>query len=156
MTRIKASCGQVIYGQTHIMCKMPKKKGNKTTGVSKPEPSSYAKDRLYSGRIIICRQCRAKVTMSGYKISISGSYTHTFVNPHGLLFEITCFKAAEGCLTAGKPTEEFTWFPGHTWQVALCRKCLIHLGWLFTGSHDFFFGLITDRIQESDEEHLEP
>jgi hypothetical protein len=75
---------------------------------------------------------------------------HTFANPHGLVFEIGCFREAAGCSLLGAPTDEFTWFHGFRWRVACCMRCLCHLGWCFTsGAGGRFFGLIVDRLEES-------
>jgi len=31
----------------------------------------------------------------------------------------------------GRPTTEFSWFEGYSWQVAVCSECGEHLGWRF-------------------------
>lgn len=36
----------------------------------------------------------------------------------------------------GAPTLEFSWFPGYTWQLALCGQCNAHLGWKFVAGPD--------------------
>jgi hypothetical protein len=69
---------------------------------------------------------------------------------HGVVFRIACFAVAPGCSAVGEPTTEFTWFPGFAWQVATCRRCREHLGWLFLGPDDRFHGLIEDRLVEAD------
>lgn len=99
---------------------------------------------------ILCRQCSQAVTRAADRISQQGAHHHTFANPHGIVYEIGCFRSAVGCGTTGPATDEFTWFPGYEWRVAVCRSCLTHLGWLFTASgSDRFYGLILDRLKES-------
>ena len=96
---------------------------------------------------ILCRQCRQVITDVGKHIAVDGAHRHTFANPAGNVYEIGCFFSARGCAYIGIPTEEFTWFKGFSWRVAVCRTCLTHLGWLFIGSaHNTFNGLILERL----------
>jgi len=98
----------------------------------------------------LCRQCLNPITPKSARIVVNGAHQHTFANPHGIVFDIGCFKEAEGCGAVGSPTDEFVWFAGYMWQVALCRACLAHLGWFFTSAvDDSFFGLIMDHLIES-------
>jgi hypothetical protein len=100
---------------------------------------------------IVCRQCRQAITRNEERFSIQGGHRHTFANPHGLVFEIGCFRNALGCGYAGPASDEFTWFAGYRWQVCFCSGCLTHLGWLFTSAGDAFHGLILDRLLELDQ-----
>ncbi|MGD2097991.1 MAG: cereblon family protein [Desulfobacterales bacterium] len=96
---------------------------------------------------ILCRQCRQAITRPAERITVQGSHQHTFANPHGIVFEIGCFKAAQGCGYAGLPSTEFTWFSGYAWRVSFCAMCLTHLGWIFIAdSGDSFYGFILDRL----------
>ncbi len=96
---------------------------------------------------ILCRQCRQAITRPAERITVQGSHQHTFANPHGIVFEIGCFKIAQGCGYAGSPSTEFTWFNGYAWRVSFCIMCLTHLGWVFIAdSGDSFHGFILDRI----------
>lgn len=103
------------------------------------------------GRQLLCRQCLAAITSSEQRISVGGAHQHTFANPHGIIFEIDCFRNAWGCGAIGSPTDEFTWFAEYFWQVAICATCLTHVGWRFTSVHaPPFYGLIHDRLVESE------
>ena len=98
---------------------------------------------------ILCRQCRQAIARPADRIVVQGSHSHTFANPHGIVFEIGCFKTVRGCGYAGPPSDEFTWFAGYRWRVSFCSLCLTHLGWLFISSGgDIFHGLILDRLIE--------
>lgn len=99
------------------------------------------------GGALVCARCGRVVTTLAARVDRAGGHEHTFANPHGLVFHIGCFGAAPGCVTSGAPSTEHTWFPGHAWQVAVCRTCDEHLGWLFSGDGRFH-GLILDRLQE--------
>ena len=95
----------------------------------------------------MCRECGWIITYVSSKTSVQGAHMHTFANPHGIVYEIGCFSDAPGCAHAGPSTPEFTWFAGFSWRVAVCGKCLAHLGWRFTAkSGAGFYGLILDRL----------
>lgn len=102
------------------------------------------------GEYLLCRNCLQIISNPSERIEMHGSHKHTFANPQGIIYEIGCFKNANGCSYAGVPTDEYTWFRGFRWKVALCRNCLAHLGWLFIStSNATFNGLILNRLVES-------
>ena len=104
-----------------------------------------------NGKHIRCRQCRLVITRESERIQINGTHQHVCTNPHGIVFEIGCFRIASGCSPIGSPSDEWSWFPGFSWKVAVCRRCLSHLGWLFTASTpDNFYGLILNRLRFAD------
>ncbi len=108
--------------------------------------TEYKEEDTESGQIV-CRQCGFAITNDSSRIAVSGTHHHTFANPHGIVYEIGCFGAAPGCAVMGRPTNEFTWFPPHSWQVAICGSCLSHMGWRFIqAGGSVFFGLILDRL----------
>lgn len=103
------------------------------------------------GAGLLCRRCLSLITSDRQRISVNGAHCHTFANPHGIVFEIGCFRNAAGCGTVGKPTSEFTWFAGYQWRIAVCGACLTHMGWRFdSASGPGFYGLILDCLVESD------
>jgi hypothetical protein len=121
--------------------------GNAHSLVENDSKKEEATDR---GKFLLCRQCLQMITHRSNRIVVNGAHEHAFANPHGIVFEIGCFKSAVGCGYVGQPTDEFSWFKGFTWQVAVCGSCLMHVGWLFTSSGiDSFIGLILDRLAES-------
>ena len=98
---------------------------------------------------ILCRDCLHPVTRPADRISVQGRHRHTFANPHGVVYEIGCFRSAPGCGLIGPASEEFTWFAGHRWRVCVCAACLVHLGWRFASTDgEPFYGLILDRLIE--------
>lgn len=115
-------------------------------------PVSVIEDELEDETLEIeeyirCRQCRNILASPDDRISVQGSHQHTFANPHGIVFEIGCFTAVKGCGHIGPPSDEFTWFAGYSWRVAVCLVCLTHLGWFFSSSgKESFHGLILDRL----------
>lgn len=117
-----------------------------------PKETPAEKETPEAEPLILCRECLHPITRGPERISVDGAHRHTFANPHGIVFEIGCFRHAPGCALAGPASDEFSWFAGYTWRVALCAACLIHLGWLFqsTGG-ERFHGLILERLIETDE-----
>ena len=98
---------------------------------------------------ILCRQCRQAITRPADRIAIQGTHQHTFANPHGIVFDIGCFRNVKGCGYAGAASDEFTWFAGYTWRVCYCVMCLTHLGWSFSSREgSMFHGLILDKLIE--------
>ena len=95
---------------------------------------------------IRCATCGHELTTSEAGISVEGSHRHVKVNPAGLVFHIACFDPTPGVLPVGSPSEEWSWFAGFQWQVALCGHCAIHLGWTFVGEGQFT-ALIEGRFE---------
>jgi hypothetical protein len=96
--------------------------------------------------VIVCRVCGFAICHPDDAITVAGAHRHTFANPHGIVFEIGCFGNAPGCARVGAATDDFTWFAGYRWRIALCAGCHEHLGWRFEGAGDSFYGLILDRL----------
>jgi hypothetical protein len=96
---------------------------------------------------ILCRECYQVITSPSERIAVQGSHAHTFANPGGILYAIGCFRAVKGCGYLGAPTPEWSWFKGYSWRIAVCSKCLTHMGWLYLRSEkESFHGLILNRL----------
>ena len=93
-----------------------------------------------------CTECQYPITRKVDRIAINEKHQHVFANPHGYIFQIGCFAQAPGCVIASEETSFFSWFPGHSWQIALCGQCWTLLGWAFRSSESQFFGLILDKL----------
>lgn len=96
----------------------------------------------------MCSACGSFVTTVVERTSIEGRYTHRFMNPDGLEFEIACYLRAPGTIGVGESSSVWTWFPGYVWQAVVCTTCVRHLGWAYSRGSAGFFGLICDRIIE--------
>jgi hypothetical protein len=115
------------------------------------QPGSAGAPAELTAPALLCRDCLHPVTRPEERIEVDGSHRHTFANPHGIVFEIGCFRTAPGCGRVGPRSEEFAWFAGHSWQVGLCAACLVHLGWYFaTPGGGNFYGLILERLVEKE------
>lgn len=115
----------------------------------RPETRVRAGTRHRSPRALLCAACGTPVTSDEDRIAMAGRHEHRCVNPHGILFHIGCFRSAPGCRVWGAATTEFTWFPGFAWRYAECKNCGVHLGWLYEGEAESFFGLILARLAQS-------
>lgn len=93
-----------------------------------------------------CAACGLAIAKRSDRMEMSGAHEHTFVNPSGVVFQVACFREAAGCVEVGDEEATFTWFPGWTWQIAICARCRAHLGWKFRLSPDAFWGLIRARL----------
>jgi hypothetical protein len=93
----------------------------------------------------LCAWCHNRVANERDRFRYDGKDEFTFANPEGIRFAIITFAQTLGCRQAGVPTLEYTWFPGHAWSFCLCARCGQHLGWYYSGEHEFA-GLIKDRI----------
>jgi len=100
---------------------------------------------------IYCAQCSHVLGRASDAIDISGSHHHFCTNPHGIDFNVCCYKNAPGATISGPPTRADSWFVGHTWRFATCSGCNVHLGWLFETVDDEangqFYGLVAERFQ---------
>jgi hypothetical protein len=96
-----------------------------------------------------CAACDHAITEGAYRSEMSGAHEHTFVNPAGIVHHIGCFVAAPGCAYTGSPEAAFSWFPGWSWQIAVCARCRAHLGWIFRLSGQQFHGLILAALRLS-------
>ncbi|MDQ3368069.1 MAG: cereblon family protein, partial [Myxococcota bacterium] len=89
-----------------------------------------------------CTVCDHRITERAYGSERAGAHEHTFVNPGGIVHTIGCFVAAPGCGHVGPAETAFSWFPGWSWQVAVCAQCRTHVGWAFRCPPEQFHGLI--------------
>jgi len=96
---------------------------------------------------LVCAACGHRITDDDYRIAVNGTHEHTFVNPGGFVHRIGCFVAAPGCAYVGATETAFTWFPGFTWQVAVCARCRAHVGWIYRCAGEQFHGLVIAALR---------
>ncbi|GBG00324.1 hypothetical protein Rsub_13032 [Raphidocelis subcapitata] len=87
---------------------------------------------------VACAGCRSVLASSRDLFGSTGDGAGgAFVNPHGHVHDLVTFKSVtpRAVTLHGQPTAEFSWFPGYTWQIAVCAHCGEHLGWRFALEH---------------------
>ncbi|MBM4320775.1 MAG: hypothetical protein FJ125_12690 [Deltaproteobacteria bacterium] len=102
------------------------------------------------GERLACAFCGWIVTSGSERIEVAGAHAHTFANPYGIVYRLGCFGAAPGCIPFAGESDQFPWFAGHTWQIVICGRCGVHLGWLFRAEQRRFFGLVLDHLVEEE------
>ena len=131
---------EIRDGQYFLRIPLPDRQGEQLVQEEDEEKKEEEKH-------ILCAQCRAIITSPRERIEVQGAQEHTFFNPYGIIFQIGCFQQARGCGYLGPATEEFSWFPGYNWRIAICSCCLTHLGWLYSApDKESFHGLILDHL----------
>ncbi len=98
---------------------------------------------------LVCAVCDHRITQDSYRIEVAGAHEHTFVNPHGIVHHLGCFALAPGCVHLGATETAFSWFPGWTWQIAVCARCRAHLGWIYRNAGEQFHGLVTAALRRA-------
>jgi len=93
----------------------------------------------------LCAWCLQRVANERDRFQYEGKDEFNFANPEGIRFDIITFAQTLGCHETGRPTLEYTWFPGHAWSFCQCDNCGQHLGWFYAGQYEFV-GLIKSRI----------
>jgi hypothetical protein len=112
------------------------------------EQSEIARGTTIAGDDALrCAVCGHRITERAYRSEMAGAHEHVFVNPAGFTFRIGCFVAAPGCKYAGETSEAFSWFPGWSWQIAICGSCRTHVGWIFRLGGDQLHGLILTTLK---------
>lgn len=143
-----SACCETIGGQSPLSGVALKQTEGVHIAIADEHPGENDEVETRRKRAIICRRCGHSVTTREAMTQVSGAHRHVCTNPAGITFIIGCFSFAPGCLSAGEPTPEFTWFPGFNWSYALCGGCFTHLGWRYESKQAGFFGLILDTIAE--------
>jgi hypothetical protein len=114
--------------------------------ITEPEIETRAAPALgEAGEDWLCAWCQHRVASEKDRFRHEGKAEFAFSNPEGIGFVILTFSQTLGCVESGAPTLEHTWFPGHAWSYCQCERCGLHLGWHYSGPHDFA-GLIKERI----------
>ena len=93
----------------------------------------------------LCAWCLNRVANERDRFQYNGKDEFGFSNPAGVHFDIILFSQTLGCRETGSPTLDYTWFAGHAWSFCQCDRCGHHLGWYYSGPHQFA-GLIKNCL----------
>ena len=96
---------------------------------------------------IRCAACGHAITDRHARMDMNGAHEHTFVNPGGFVHRVGCYLSAPGCVHTGPTESAFSYFPGYTWQLAVCSRCRVHLGWIFRCAGQQFHGLLVENLR---------
>ncbi|KAI8468587.1 MAG: hypothetical protein J3K34DRAFT_459827, partial [Monoraphidium minutum] len=80
---------------------------------------------------VACAGCGSLVAALRDLFNSSGDGSGgAFVNPHGHVHDMATFGrvAAGNVGLQGRPTTEWSWYPGYSWQICNCTGCGEHLG----------------------------
>jgi hypothetical protein len=114
---------------------------------SETTPRAHDEDTTGDDDALVCTACEHVITSQDLREERGGAHEHTFVNPGGFVHHIGCFAAAPGCAYTGLTETAFSWFPGWTWQVAVCGRCRQHIGWIFRCAGEQFHGLLLAQLR---------
>uniref|UniRef100_A0A8D8L012 Protein cereblon n=1 Tax=Culex pipiens TaxID=7175 RepID=A0A8D8L012_CULPI len=103
----------------------------------------------------MCKRCSNEIGSYNDLFAMSKQGVQTsYCNPSGFVHEtLTIYKTRENStFTTERPSTEFSWFPGYSWQITLCSNCRNHLGWKFVATKKnylpkSFYGLSGNSIQ---------
>lgn len=102
---------------------------------------------------LCCTRCKAKICHKEdiFSMSVSGCQA-TYVNPAGCVHETLTVLKAESLSLNGRPSTEFSWFPGYAWTVCSCSHCDVHIGWRFTATNkklqpEVFYGISRSNLE---------
>nr|XP_040224089.2 protein cereblon [Anopheles coluzzii] len=82
----------------------------------------------------ICKRCESEIANYDDMFAMSKQGVQTsYCNPAGYVHDtLTVHKTKENStLPVERPSTNFSWFPGYSWQIIVCANCRQHLGWKF-------------------------
>uniref|UniRef100_A0A8C4QNY1 Protein cereblon n=1 Tax=Eptatretus burgeri TaxID=7764 RepID=A0A8C4QNY1_EPTBU len=84
---------------------------------------------------LCCNNCRSEITTQSdiFSLSRSGPMA-AYVNPHGYVHEALTVHKTTNVNLSGRPSTQYSWFPGYAWTIARCRHCGYHVGWKFSAT----------------------
>ncbi|XP_055617888.1 protein cereblon-like [Toxorhynchites rutilus septentrionalis] len=84
-----------------------------------------------------CKKCDRRIAnyVDMFAMSKQG-VSSSYCNPSGFIHEtLTVYRVVpKTARTTTKPSTDFSWFPGYSWQIAVCNACNNHIGWKFAAT----------------------
>lgn len=87
---------------------------------------------------LCCAHCEVALVGKGALFSVPGAEgtVGAYSNPAGVVHQMLTVREVldeeENVALEGPIETEGSWFEGYAWTIAYCRRCSLHLGWLFT------------------------
>ncbi|VDM41513.1 unnamed protein product [Toxocara canis] len=104
--------------------------------------------------LIVCRGCGTTLSKMSNMINVSTEGNSAlYVNPGGYVHDLFTVSEVRSTVARGRPSSEYSWFPGYKWTIHECAYCMQHVGWRFTSSNltpSSFFGLTRSSIRPAD------
>ncbi|KAK6927335.1 Lon protease, N-terminal domain [Dillenia turbinata] len=103
---------------------------------------------------IRCRNCQTVIARRSDMLPMSSEGPlGAYVNPHGHVHEVMTLYKANSLALVGRPTKEYSWFPGYAWTVTNCATCESGMGWLFTATNrklkpESFWGIRSSQVAD--------
>jgi len=86
---------------------------------------------------INCRICRSQICQKADVFSMCAQgFMSAYMNPHGHIHETLTVYKAKNLNLIGRPSTEYSWFPGYAWTICQCKRCGSHIGWKFTATKE--------------------
>nr|CAH7756186.1 unnamed protein product [Callosobruchus chinensis] len=102
-------------------------------------------------RTIRCSGCDLEISDPSKVFAMSkDGIQSNYVNPGGHNYETVTVTSVQNFQLEGKPSKQFSWFPGYAWTIMHCKNCGKHLGWRYTSSTSkpyCFYGLAKGGIK---------
>ncbi|EAT43510.1 AAEL005081-PA [Aedes aegypti] len=103
----------------------------------------------------LCKRCDNEIGSFNDIFAMNKQGVQTsYCNPSGYVHDtLTIYKTKENStFTVDRPSTEYSWFPGYSWQITLCSNCRQHLGWKFVATKNnylpkSFYGLSGNSIK---------
>ena len=107
----------------------------------------------FLGRVLVCARCGKQLGDQQHIFSMSKEGPQgAFVNPGGHVHETLTLYRAKNLRLVGRPSTEYSWFPGYAWIITECLGCWSHIGWKFIATNrklkpDKFYGFSRKNIE---------
>ncbi|CAH2056000.1 unnamed protein product, partial [Iphiclides podalirius] len=112
--------------------------------------------------VLCCAACMSEVARREHILAMSSEGVHAnFTNLGGYMHDVVTVSRASNTRLSGRPSADYSWFPGYAWTIAVCRSCATHLGWRFDAIKRNlrplrFFGLCRNYMQPRADDDDEP
>ncbi|CAG9782347.1 unnamed protein product [Diatraea saccharalis] len=80
--------------------------------------------------MLCCGSCLTEIARREHIFAMSSDGVHSnYTNLGGFMHDVVTVSSAGNVVLDGGASAQYSWFPGYTWTIALCRSCAAHVGW---------------------------
>ncbi|CAH0663825.1 unnamed protein product [Chilo suppressalis] len=117
---------------------------------------------IHTSGVLCCASCLTDIARREHVFAMSSDGLHSnYTNLGGFVHDVVTVSRAHNISLEGGASHEYSWFPGYTWSIALCRLCAAHVGWRFDAMKrrlrpQQFYGLCRNQVRPAptDRSHL--